>query len=248
VAKAERRSEKTPVFRLLAAILIPPLRAIARFELVDGDNLPERGAVIVSPNHLNELDPVLVGYALWKLGRPPHFLAKASLFGIPVVGWFLRRTGQVPVERTGAARGSDPLAAGRRLTEEGLAVVVYPEGSLTRQPDLWPMRGKSGAVRLALENGIPLVPVAHWGDQEIMQRYGKKLSLFPRKTVRVKFGSPIDLSAFAGRPLDSATLGEATGLVMLAISDLLAELRGEAAPERLWDPAEHNQTEIGRFD
>jgi len=164
------------------------------------------------------------------------------------VGWLLRKAGQVPVERSGAVRGHDPLAAGRRLVDEGLAVVVYPEGSLTRQPDLWPMRGKFGAVRLALENNVPLIPVAHWGDQKIMQRYGKKLSLFPRKPVWVKFGDPVDLSAYAGKQHDSAALAEATTLVMLAITDLLADLREETPPDRLWDPAEHNQTEIGRFD
>jgi 1-acyl-sn-glycerol-3-phosphate acyltransferase len=248
VANAKRRPEKTPPFRALAGILIPPVSAIAKLEIIDGAKVPTSGAVIISPNHINELDPVLVGYALWRLGRAPHFLAKASLFTVPVLGWFLRKTGQVAVERAGTARGSDPLAEGRRLTAEGLAVVVYPEGSLTRQPDLWPMRGKSGAVRLALENNIPLVPVAHWGDHQIMQRYGKKLKLFPRRTVRVKFGDPVDLGAFLGPHPDSATLNEATNRVMLAITELLADLRGETPPERLWNPAEHNQTEIGRFD
>lgn len=244
----KRRSEKTPFFRIVAGIVIPPMAAIVKLELIDGHNLPKSGAVVVSPNHINELDPVLIGYAMWKLGRPPHFLAKASLFAIPVVGWALRKIGQVPVERSGSVRSNDPLTASRKLSDEGLAVVVYPEGSLTRQPDLWPMRGKFGAVRLAIDNGLPLVPVAHWGDHKVMQPYGKKISLFPRKTVQIKFGAPIDLSAYAGRPLDSAALTAATTSVMLAITALLADLRDEPPPERLWDPAEHNQTETGHFD
>ena len=87
-------------------------------------------------------------------------------------------------------------------------VVVYPEGSLTREPDLWPMRGKTGAVRIALERDIPIIPAAHWGTQALLARYGKKLSLFPRKTIDVAIGEPLDLSAYRGKPLDQATLLE----------------------------------------
>ena len=132
--------------------------------------------------------------------------------------------------------------------ERGQMVVVYPEGSLTRDPGLWPMRGKTGAVRIALERGIPIVPVAHWGAQEIMPRYSKRLSLFPRKTVLVKIGDPLDLAQFRGRNLDPATLNEATTLVMAAITQLLEDLRGETAPTKRWNPAEHDQKETGRFE
>ena len=127
-------------------------------------------------------------------------------------------------------------------------VIVYPEGSLTRDPDLWPMRGKTGAVRIALERGIPLVPAAHWGTQAILPRYGKKLSLFPRKTVDVIIGEPLDLSAYADKPLDSANLSAATTELMDAIAALLGELRGETPPAERWDPAKHGQKETGRLD
>ncbi|MET4783024.1 1-acyl-sn-glycerol-3-phosphate acyltransferase [Glaciihabitans sp. UYNi722] len=242
------KSERIPIFRVLAGVLIPPMELLARFEIIDGDKMPKHGAFICAPNHFSELDPVVVGRVMWKLGRAPRYLAKASLFRMPVVGWVLRKSGQVPVERTGAVRASDPLASATKLAKEGLAVVVYPEGSLTRDPGLWPMRGKTGAVRLALQSGVPLIPVAHWGTQLIMPRYGQKISLFPRKTIRVKIGDPVDLSAFAGRGLDPATLREATALLMAAITVLLADLRDETPPAEVWDPAKHNQSEIGRFD
>jgi len=124
---------------------------------------------------------------------------------------------------------------------------VYPEGTLTRDPDLWPMRGKSGAVRLALETGIPLIPAAHWGTQKLMPRYGKGIHPIPRKTIEVAVGEPLDLSKFDGRDIDQKTVNEATVMLMTEITKLLAGLRGEEPPAELWDPSKHQQTETGRF-
>jgi 1-acyl-sn-glycerol-3-phosphate acyltransferase len=241
------KSEKIPIFRLLAALILPFMYAIARYRIQDGDKLPKTGAFVLAPNHYSEIDPVVVGLIVWKLGRAPRYLTKASLFRVPVLGWFLRKSGQVPVERAGAVRGNDPLAAAGKLVKDGLAVVIYPEGSLTRDPELWPMRGKTGAVRMALEAGVPLIPMVHWGTQQIMPRYAKRISVFPRKTIHAKIGDPLDLSAFAGKKLDTTTLNEATALLMKAITALLAELRNEPIPAEVWDPTQHNQNEIGRF-
>jgi 1-acyl-sn-glycerol-3-phosphate acyltransferase len=243
-----RRSEKTFVFRMLAGLALPFMYFVARYPIEDGDKLPKTGAFVLAPNHYSEIDPMVIGTVVWRLNRAPRYLAKASLFKVPVLGWFLRHTGQVPVERAGSGRNSDPLGAARKIVSEGHAVIIYPEGSLTRDPDLWPMRGKTGAVRMALEAGIPLIPAAHWGTQLLMPRYGKKVSLFPRKTIHTKIGDPVDLSAFAGKKLDSATLTAATALLMRDITALLVDLRGEPAPAEPWDPSKHNQTEIGRFE
>ena len=242
------KSEKTPIFRLLAFLLLPFMTLLARYVLHGTEKVPVTGAFVLAPNHYSEIDPIVIGVAMWKVGRMPRYLAKASLFTVPVLGWLLRKSGQVPVERAGVSRGSDPLAGARQIAKNGLAVVIYPEGSLTRDPGLWPMRGKTGAVRTALEQGIPLIPAAHWGTQLIMPRYAKRISIFPRKTVHILFGDPVDLSAFQGRGLDSATLTEATAVLMDAIAVLLEELRGEKAPAERWDPTKHNQQETGRFD
>ncbi|PRY69206.1 1-acyl-sn-glycerol-3-phosphate acyltransferase [Glaciihabitans tibetensis] len=241
------RSEKTPIFRFLAMLLLPLMNVLARYVIHNPERVPKSGAFVLAPNHFSEIDPVVIGLAMWRVGRMPRYLAKASLFKIPVAGWLLRRAGQIPVERAGT-RGSDPLTAARKIAHEGLAVVVYPEGTLTRDPDLWPMRGKTGAVRIALQEGIPIIPAAHWGTQLVMPRYAKRISLFPRKTVHISFGDPVDLSAFAGRGLDTKTLTEATEVVMQAVTALVAELRGEPAPAVRWDPAKHQQTETGRFE
>ena len=125
---------------------------------------------------------------------------------------------------------------------------MYPEGTLTRDPALWPMRGKTGAVRLALADDIPLIPMAHWGAQAILPRYGK-LSLWPlRRHVRVILGDPVDLSEFADKRAQPAALIAATDRLMAAIAELLSQLRGEPAPEKRWDPAEHGQRETGRLE
>jgi 1-acyl-sn-glycerol-3-phosphate acyltransferase len=238
--------EKTAIWRFLAVVVIPLMGALSRITIIDGDKVPKSGAFVLAPNHYSEIDPLVIGVAMWKVGRMPRFLAKASLFTVPVLGAIMRRTKQVPVEREGSGRQSDPLAAARQITEHGLAVIIYPEGTLTREPKLWPMRGKLGAVRMALDAGIPVVPVAHWGTQLVLPRYGK-LSLFPRKKITVKYGNAIDLSAYRDQPRSAKMLADATELVMQAITSLLEDLRDEKAPADRWDPVAKHQSETGHF-
>ena len=243
-----KRGELNPAFRIVASIVIPTFRFSSNYHWYGPNRLPADGAFVLAPNHFTNIDPLVVGTAVYISKRAPRFLAKASLFKVPVLGWFLRKTGQVPVERAGRTRGSDPLASARKIADDGLGVVIYPEGSLTRDPDLWPMRGKTGAVRTALQQNIPVIPAAHWGTQLVMPRYGKKISLFPRKTINIVFGDPVDLSAFRGKGLDSSTLTAATEVVMAAITELLETLRDAEAPAHRWDPSKNNQSETGRFD
>lgn len=241
------KSEKTAIWRFLASLVIPLMGALSKITIVDGQKAPVSGAFVLAPNHYSEIDPLVIGVAMWKVGRMPRFLAKASLFRIPVFGAIMRASKQVPVERSGTVRAADPLAAARQITEHGLAVIIYPEGTLTRDPDYWPMRGKLGAVRMALDAGIPIIPVAHWGAQEVLPRYGK-LSLFPRKNIVVNFGDPVDLSGFRGKPVNTKLLAAATNVVMNDITALLEQLRGETAPTERWDPAAMHQAETGHFD
>jgi 1-acyl-sn-glycerol-3-phosphate acyltransferase len=244
---APGKSEKTAIWRFLAAVVIPLMGALSKLTILDGQKAPATGAFVLAPNHYSEIDPLVVGVAMWKVGRMPRFLAKASLFKIPVLGAIMRASKQVPVERAGTVRGADPLAAARQITEHGLAVIIYPEGSLTRDPNYWPMRGKFGAVRMALDADIPIIPVAHWGAQLVLPRYGK-LSLFPRKKIVVKYGDPVDLSAYRGKPINTALLADATNVLMNDITALLEDLRGETAPAERWDPAAMHQSETGHFD
>ena len=234
------------MWRFFGALVIPFLLLVGRYRVQNVERLPTSGPFILAANHMTDFDPLVTAYTLWHHGRVPHYLAKASLFKVPFVGWGFRATGQIAVER--AARGQNgTITQGERLITEGLALVIYPEGTLTRDPDLWPMRGKSGAVRIALETGVPLIPAAHWGAQRILPRWGKRISLFPRKTVDIVIGEPLDLSPWRDRRLDAAALAEATLFVMQAITRLLEGLRGETAPVERWDPAAHGQSEFGRI-
>lgn len=240
------KSEKTAIFRTFAFLLIPFMQLVGKYTLHGTENVPKTGSVVIAPNHYSDIDPIVVGYALYRLKRMPRFLAKASLFKVPVLGWMLTKAGQVPVERAGGS-GADPLAAARRIAAAGHAVVIYPEGTLTRDPDYWPMRGKFGAVRTALDAGIPLIPTVSWGAQLILPRYGR-LSLFPRKPVDIVFGPPLDLSKWHGKSSDGKALAEATLLLMNTLAAMLGDLRGETPPGKRWDPAEHGQSEIGNFE
>lgn len=244
VSGAEKR--RPSIFWVLAALILPLWSLMVRYRFTRSSALPKTGPFILAPNHYSEIDPIAIGAAVWHLGRVPRFMAKASLFKIPVFGSLLRASGQIPVQREGGSAGN-PMGAANQLIENESGVIVYPEGTLTRDPDLWPMRGKSGAVRLALESGIPLIPVAHWGTQKLMPRYGKGIHPFPRKTIEVSVGTPLDLSRFAGKPVDHRVVTEATKLLMDAITELLEELRGEEAPAERWDPSKHQQSETGRF-
>lgn len=244
VSGAEKR--RPSIFWLLAGLVLPVWSLMVRYRFTRDSRLPKSGPFILAPNHYSEIDPIAMGAAVWHLGRVPRFMAKASLFKVPVLGWLLRASGQIPVEREGGSR-NNPMGAANQLIANEAGVIVYPEGTLTRDPELWPMRGKSGAVRLALESGIPLIPVAHWGTQKLMPRYGKGIHPFPRKTIEISVGTPLDLSKFAGKPVDHRVVNEATNMLMDAITELLAGLRDETPPKERWDPSKHQQSETGRF-
>jgi 1-acyl-sn-glycerol-3-phosphate acyltransferase len=129
------------------------------------------------------------------------------------------------------------LKQAEQALRAGACVIVYPEGTASRDPDLWPMVGKTGAARLALTTGAPVIPIAHWGAQDILPYGSKKPRLFPRKTVRMVAGPPVDLSAYAGQRLGASTLRAATADIMADITALLAKLRLQTPPAVPYDPA-----------
>ncbi|GGD79652.1 lysophospholipid acyltransferase family protein [Microbacterium murale] len=248
-SRSSEKSRPSP-FWPLAAIVVPAVGYLAKIEIRNKEKLPAEGAFVLAPNHYSEFDPLIVAAAVWRLGRAPRFMAKESLFRVPVLGWLMRKTGMVPVARaTSAAAAKQTIMQSRALVENQRGVIVYPEGTLTRDPELWPMRGKSGAVRLALAGDIPLIPVAQWGTQHIMGRYQKGLSLWPpRKRVQVLIGDPVDISDLTGRAGEQSALNEATNRLMNAITALLEELRDEKASATRWNPSDHGQKETGRLD
>lgn len=238
------------LFWVLAAPIVPAVGFLSKIEIRGKEKLPSKGSFVLAPNHYSELDPLIVAVAVWRLGRAPRFMTKESLFRVPVLGWLLRKTGMIPVARSASAvAAKQTIQQSRDLVEHDRGVIVYPEGTLTRDPELWPMRGKSGAVRLALSGDIALIPMAQWGTQNIMGRYQRGLSLWPpRKRVRVLIGDPVDISDLKGRSSEQSALNEATNRLMNAITALLEELRDEQAPKTRWNPSDHGQKETGRLD
>ncbi|MDQ0373303.1 1-acyl-sn-glycerol-3-phosphate acyltransferase [Cellulomonas humilata] len=198
------------------------------------ENFPREGGFIVTSNHMTNIDPLTFAHFLWDNGVAPKILAKAPLFKIPVLAGVLRATGQIPVYRNTASAG-ESLTAAVTAIGDGDVVAVFPEGTLTRDPDLWPMVGKTGIARLALTTRAPVIPVAQWGAQNLLARYGKLLKPFPRKLVTVVAGPPVVLDDLYDRPQDTATLREATERVMDAITALLAQVRDEEPPAVRYD-------------
>jgi 1-acyl-sn-glycerol-3-phosphate acyltransferase len=218
---------------LCIAIVYPVSSLMFRLRYRHGERIPATGPVLLVANHVSILDPIACARLVFDNGRFPRFLAKQSVFK-GVVGTLLRAAGQIPVARfTTEARGS--LSAAEEALAAGSVVVIYPEGSVTRDPDWWPMESRTGVARLALSTDAAVVPVAQWGPQRLHDYHTKKLHFRLRVPADYLVGEPVDLTDLraqvrAGRPLTGELLRETTDLLMSRVRDQLAELRGEPAP------------------
>ena len=222
-------------YRIAAGVLRPSMRLFTRREWSGAQNLPESGGFVVCSNHISDSDPVALAHFLYDNGHPPYFLAKSALFTVPLVGRVIRGAGQIPVYRDGpqAVRAFAPAVEAVR---EGKCVAIYPEATVSRDPNLWPMTGKTGAARVALETGCPVIPVAQWGAHALLPYHSFLPRVFPRKTMRVVAGPPVDLEDLRGRSIDVAVLRQATARILADITRLLEPLRpGEAPPDTPFD-------------
>ena len=225
-----------PAYRFAAGTLRPLVRILTRRTWHHADRLPVAGGVVLAVNHQCFLDPLVVGYFVDEAGREPRFLAKAELFRVPVLGRLLRSAGQIPVHRRtkAAARAyADAVAA----VERGECVVIYPEGTLTYDPELWPMRGRHGAARVALATRAPLVPAAQWGIQELLPPRTGRLRPRLRTPVSLAVGDPVDLEDLYARAAEPGVAELATERLMADVTRLLEGLRGASAPPVRFDPA-----------
>lgn len=174
-------------YRLAAVIAKPPLVLLFKRDWSGMENIPADGGFITAVNHNSYLDPLSYAHYQYNTGRVPRFLAKNGLFGKGFVGAVMRGTGQIPVYRE-TTNALDAFRAALDAIERGECVAFYPEGTLTRDPAMWPMTAKTGAARVALRTRCPVIPVAQWGANLAMPPYAKenKLRLLPRKTLQVK--------------------------------------------------------------
>lgn len=224
------RPERGLWFRLAVTVLRPLMMLLTKRDWRGHEHVPRSGGVVVCSNHISYFDPLALAHFLFDSGRPPRFLAKASLFQAPLVGLVLRSTGQIPVYRE-SADAVHAFSAAASAVRRGECIALYPEGTLTKDPGGWPMSAKTGAARIALTTGAPLVPVAQWGAQRVIPPGKRFPRLLPRRKIQVVAGPAVDLASFAGREIDRDVLREAAELVMDAITDLLTRLRhGELPP------------------
>ena len=229
-------------------VLHPGLRLLIKCRWQGQENIPKTGGIILAPNHMSYVDWATI--ALFSDGyahRYPVFMIKSPIFEVKVIGPLMYKIGQLPVYR-GRGDAGLVLKQAEEALRDGAAVIVYPEGTATRDPGLWPMVGKTGAARLALTTGAPVIPIAQWGAQHILPYGTSKPHLFPRKTVRMVAGPPVDLSAYAGQRLGASTLRAATADIMADITALLAGLRQETPPAVPYDPADAAQLPEGQTD
>ena len=223
-------------YGLAIGIAKPWLLLLTRRRWVGLERVPPAGTgVIVAANHLSHLDPFPLAHALYDgAGRLPRFLAKHTLFALPVAGRILTGARQIPVRRS-TTDASKALEGAVDALQEGRCVLIYPEGTTTKRADYWPGPAKTGVARLALLSGAPVLPVAHWGSRHV---FGQDRKLHLRRVdVEVRVGPPVDLTAYLGQPMSTEVLHGATAAIMAAIDGLLAEVRHDQPPADLVRPA-----------
>jgi 1-acyl-sn-glycerol-3-phosphate acyltransferase len=219
----------------LCVLVIYPFAGIAfRIRWRHLDRVPPRGGVIIAINHISHVDPMLMARMVWQSGRIPRFLIKSGLFHQPGLGRIVRGARQIPVYR-GTADAADSVQAAAAALDAGEAVIFYPEGTITQDPQQWPMQARTGIARLVLlRPDAPVVPIGQWGAQ-LRDRVGWRQRL-TRRPATASVGEPLDLSRYRGSEPDAETLREITDTIMRAIRDEVAALRDETPPSRFYPP------------
>lgn len=204
-------------YTLMKSLAGPPLKVMFRPWVRGADNVPAEGGAILASNHLAVIDSFLLPLFL---RRKIRFIGKAEYFtGTGIKGrlkaGFFKGVGTIPVDRGGGGAGEAALRTGLGVLQEGGLFGIYPEG--TRSPDGRLYRGKTGVARLAIESGVPVIPVAMIGTDEA-QPIG---TVIPKpKRIGIVIGEPLDFSRYAGMGSDRLVLRSVTDEIMYAIMEL----------------------------
>lgn len=230
------RPPLTLAYRNAVRTVRPLMRALTRQDWQGAQHLPREGGCVVAANHISHADPFAVAHFLFDNGHPPFFLGKASLFEVPLLGRWLGATQQIPVHR-GDGRAADAYRDAVAAVRAGRCVVIMPESTITKDPQGWPMIGKTGAARIALEVGAPVLPLAQWGARELLDADGT-FRPWRRPTMHMALGAPVPLDDLRMRPMSGQVLRMATARIMAAITAGVGQLRGEQPPTHVWDRAQ----------
>jgi 1-acyl-sn-glycerol-3-phosphate acyltransferase len=195
----------------------PLLRVVFRPRVSGAENVPDEGPAILASNHLSYADWLFMPLTL---PRRVTFVAKAEYFNSPgIKGWFQKKffsgAGQVPIDRSGASAAEGALSAATRILDDGELFGIYPEGTRSHDGRLY--RGRTGVARLALESGVPVIPVAVVGT-DVVAPPGKTFGSFTRPVVR--FGKPLDFSRYEGLESDRYILRSITDEIMYEVMRL----------------------------
>jgi 1-acyl-sn-glycerol-3-phosphate acyltransferase len=217
-------------WRVVWLILYYPVSGAFKSRYRHIERIPQQGPMIIVINHVSHVDPFLIAKFILDAGRVPRVLAKESLFEVFAVGPAMKVMGHIPVKR-GTPDARQSLSAAVDALHAGKVLVLHPEGTVTRDPDGWPMNGKTGAARLALlVPDVPIIPIAQWGVQDQWDFYKKRVKPFPRAEHVMSVGEPVDISAYREREPTPKVLREVTDVIMRRLRADVAELRGLPAP------------------
>jgi 1-acyl-sn-glycerol-3-phosphate acyltransferase len=236
------QGERGWAWTIAVGVLKPLLLATTKQDWTGGEKIPASGGAIIALNHVSHVDPLTAAHLVWDYGRESRYLAKSGLFKNKQFGTFMRAAGQIPVDRSA---GADAFKHAVDAVNRGEIVVVYVEGSITKDPQGWPMVPKSGAARIALATGAPVIPVGQWGAQALLPAYSKKPNLKGRKTIHMRVGDPVPLEDLRAQEATAPVIREATDRIMGAIVTLVEEIRGEQAPAERFDPRRHGLNATG---
>lgn len=225
--------DMTLAYRAAVATVRLLMRAMTRQDWQGAQRLPATGGCVVAVNHISHADPFAVAHFLYDNGHPPYFLGKASLFELPVLGRWLAACEQIPVHR-GGGRAAEAFRDAVAAVAQGRCIVVMPESTITKDPQGWPMAGKTGAARIALRAGVPVLPLGQWGAQELLTP-GGRFAPWGRPVMCMRLGPPVPLDDLRQRGLDAAGQREATRRIMAAIAAEVSLLRDEPVPAGVWD-------------
>lgn len=222
--------------RLCVMVLYPLDSVLFKLRWHHLDRMPATGGVLVAVNHISQADTAAMARLIWQSGRIPRFLIKHTVFDWPIIGRVMHGAGQLPVYRA-SEQASDSLRAAVDALADGQCVIIYPEGTITRNPDYSPMQAKTGVARLALAcPDVPVIPIGQWGAQHTLGRSGR-FRPFPRHRHEASVGDRVDLAGYHGQEPTAETLRAITDRVMAAVTEQVdfvrASIAGSAKPESI---------------
>ena len=221
------------VYWIIKAIVKPIMLGLYRIRVEGLENVPKKGAAIIAANHLSFLDSFFIPLVIKR--RKMTYLAKADYFKSWKTSWFFKSVGQISCEREGGSKSQQSLEIALDVLAQRNLLGIYPEG--TRSPDGRLYRGRTGAARLALQSGAPVVPCGLIGTEKVMPKSAKLPRLLGRIEVTVRFGKPLDFSRYAGQETDRFVLRSVTDEIMFEIMQLSGQqYRDEYASRTATEP------------